>query len=231
MAKNTTTHRAWWSFLLIGLFTMGCAAPSAEPAAAPSPAASSAGVESLQAAEVATVERILDALPVRDSERVDGYEREYFGDGWIDTDGNDCRTRDDILQRDLTNVSLDEDNCTVLSGVLEVGPFTGERINFERGASDIDIDHLVALADAWDSGAHAWSEEERVLFANDPRNLLAVSAGENRSKGADSIDQWQPPNTSFMCAYATLIIDTKDAYGLSVTRSEKTALADALSTC
>ncbi len=234
----------WLSALLAGLLLTGCAGgtdafpdpdagsgsgDSGNSETAPDPEQSN---RSVMDSENGTIVLMAEELVVRDVADADGYERDKFGDGWQDPDGNGCDARNDMLARDLVDIVVDEDGCTVLTGVLEVGPFTGERIVFERGgSSEIDIDHLVALADAWDSGAGEWSKEQRVAFANDPNNLLSVSSSANRSKGADSFDEWTPPRSDYNCTYAQSIVSLKTSYELTVTASEKDALLAALAAC
>lgn len=100
-----------------------------------------------------------------------GYARELFGKGWLDTDGSGCGTREDILKRDLAGATF-KDGCKVLAGVLEKDPYTGNRIAHERGRTGVDIDHIVALSDAWQKGAGSWDKGKRIAFANDL--MLAV---------------------------------------------------------
>ncbi|MFG2923677.1 HNH endonuclease family protein [Streptomyces sp. NPDC048305] len=126
---------------------------SSSGAAAPAPAGSA-----LEAAE---------GLTVKGRAPKTGYDRDEFGSAWADTDRNGCGTRDDVLAEQLDDVSRDSDGCKVLSGVLDPDPYTGTRITFERGHSKVDIDHLVALSDAWQKGAQQWSDGKRRAFAND----------------------------------------------------------------
>ena len=157
-----------------------------------------------------------------------GYSREQFGDGWIDTDG--CDTRDRILTRDLTAKTY-LDDCRVESGAL-ADPYTAARIQFTRGgASEVDIDHVVALSDAWQKGAQRWPASTRVAFANDPLNLLAVDAHTNRSKGDGDAATWLPPNKPFRCAYVARQVAVKRKYTLAVTAAEKNAIGRVLATC
>ena len=171
----------------------------------------------------------LSSLP--DSEAA----REAFGQRWADTDHNGCDTRNDILARDLARPTFKPGtrDCVVLSGTL-AEPYTGATIEFQRGdktSSLVQIDHVVALADAWRSGAWQWDAQRRQEFANDPENLLAVDGQANEDKSASSADQWLPPNRAFRCDYVKRQIAVKNAYGLSVTRAEQDALAEQLSIC
>lgn len=173
----------------------------------------------------------LAELPVRDLDPLDGYRREEFGEAWSDVDGNGCDTRDDVLARDLTDVVLADDGCRVLSGTLP-DPYTGTTISFVRGpqSAQVQIDHVVALADAWRTGASTWADARRLAFANDPANLLAVQGAANQSKGAGDASQWLP-RSGYRCAYVLEQIRVKSAYGLWVTADEKAAMSDVLDGC
>jgi hypothetical protein len=172
----------------------------------------------------------LDTVQVRGKAPRTGYSREIFGPAWFDVDRNRCNTRDDILARDLQERQMDG-SCRVLAGILFPDPYTGENIRFVRGKSLVDIDHVVALAQAWESGAWQWRFPQRVRFANDPLNLLAVSARANRQKGDREAAAWLPSNRSFRCDYIARQIAVKVKYRLSVTSAEKAAMARVLRTC
>ncbi|GEL94160.1 HNH endonuclease family protein [Cellulomonas composti] len=166
-------------------------------------------------------------------EHADAYERSEFGTAWADVDRNGCDTRQDVLRRDLVAVTLDPaDACVVLSGSL-ADPYTGRTIPFLRGerSADVQIDHVVALADAWASGAAQWSPDRRERFANDPANLLAVDGPANEDKGASDAAQWLPPDPGYGCVYAVRQVRVKAAYGLSVASDERAALAAAIGSC
>ncbi|MFD9500330.1 HNH endonuclease family protein [Streptomyces sp. NPDC060035] len=109
----------------------------------------------------------VEGLTVKGRAPRTGYDRDEFGSAWLDTDRNGCGTRDDILADQLGEVSRAADGCKVLRGVLDPDPYTGTRITYERGRSKVDIDHLVALSDAWQKGARQWSDSKRRAFAND----------------------------------------------------------------
>lgn len=175
----------------------------------------------------------LDGLRVAGRGPRTGFERAAFGTGWVDTDRNGCDTRNDMLRRDLTAVVVRPGTrgCVVLSGV-RADPYTGTTIAFQRGGrSEIDIDHVVALSNAWVSGAAGWTTPRRVLFANDPLNLLAVDAGANRQKGDGDAATWLPPQRSFRCDYVTRQIAVKSKFDLSITPAEKSAMQRVLATC
>ncbi len=164
-----------------------------------------------------------------------GYERDLFGEGWVDTDRNGCDTRNDILARDLTDVTYrpGTHDCVVLRGTL-ADPYSGRTIDFLRGndtSDDVQIDHVVALADAWQTGAQGWSAATRVAFANDPLNLLAVSGPLNQQKGDGDAATWLPPNRAFRCSYIARQVAVKTAYGLWVKPPERDAMVRILSTC
>ena len=126
-----------------------------------------------------------------------GFTRAQFGQAWFDTDRNGCDTRNDILRRDLSRRQM-QNACKVLAGTLAPDPYTGTFIRFVYGgASEVDIDHVVALSEAWQKGAATWPAGKRLALANDPLNLLAVDAGANRSKGDGDTSTWLPPNKSF----------------------------------
>lgn len=164
-----------------------------------------------------------------------GYDRALFGQAWADVDRNGCDTRNDVLRRDLDEVVLkpDTNGCAVLTGVLD-DPYSGQRIEFVRGSSTsslVQIDHVVALGDAWQKGAQQWSTETREQFANDPLNLLAVDGGINQQKGAGDAATWLPPNRSYWCPYAARIVAVKSRYAVWVTSSEKERLISILDGC
>jgi hypothetical protein len=162
-----------------------------------------------------------------------GYSRDQFGQGWTDTDHNSCDTRDDILKRDLTSETFRADQgggCVVAAGVLK-DPYTAKTIRFTRGHSAVDIDHVVALSDAWQKGAAKWSPDKRTQLANDPLNLLAVDAPANRGKGDGDTATWLPPNKAFRCPYVARQVAVKKKYGLWVTGAEQAAMEKVLNTC
>lgn len=173
----------------------------------------------------------VEELPVKGRAPKTGYEREKFGSPWADTDSNGCRTRDDILKRDLEQVKFTDGTCKVSYGVLASDPYSGKEIVFRRGHSQIDIDHVVALSDAWQKGAKYWDASKRIALANDPLNLLAVDAGTNRAKGDGDTATWLPPNKAYRCQYVARQVAVKKKYELWVTAAEKAAMKRVLSTC
>ncbi|MEP7036328.1 MAG: DUF1524 domain-containing protein [Actinomycetota bacterium] len=170
-------------------------------------------------------------LTVRGRAPKTGYTRAQFGQAWFDTDRNGCDTRNDILRRDLVSRQM-KNSCKVLAGTLAPDPYTGTSIRFVYGgASEVDIDHLVALSDAWQKGAAAWPAGKRLALANDPLNLLAVDSSTNRSKGDGDTATWLPPYKAFRCTYVARQVAVKGKYGLWVTSAEKAAMTRVLATC
>lgn len=158
------------------------------------------------------------------------YARTQFGDGWSLTDG--CDTRNIILHRDMVNTAVN-DNCKVVSGTLN-DPYTGKTISFMRGATtsdDVQIDHVVALSNAWQTGAQQLTLIEREALANDPLELLAVDGQANQQKSDGDAATWVPSNKLFRCQYIARQIAVKVKYKLWVTQAEKDAMTKILSTC
>jgi hypothetical protein len=177
----------------------------------------------------------LETLAVKGRAPKTGYTRDQFGQSWADVDHNGCDTRNDILQRDLKSILFKEGthNCVVMSGVLP-DPYSGEQISFVRGnvtSLEVQIDHVVALSDAWQKGAQKLSLVTRTAFANDPLNLLAVKGRLNSQKGDGDAATWLPPLKSYRCAYVARQIAVKAKYSLWVTSAEKSAMASILQKC
>jgi hypothetical protein len=180
----------------------------------------------------------LKALQVRGWDRTSDFQRSQFGEAWSDDVNvefghNGCNTRDDILRRDLKNLVARPLTCFAQSGTL-VDPYTGTTIEFVRGprtSDSIEIDHVVALADAWYKGARAWDPQRRLDFANDPRNLLAVSPQANFDKAFRDASGWLPSNAAFRCDFVARQVEVKTAYGLWLSAKEKRAMTDVLSRC
>ncbi|MFE0778381.1 HNH endonuclease family protein [Streptomyces sp. NPDC058861] len=173
----------------------------------------------------------VDALTVKGRAPKAGYDRDAFGRGWIDVDRNGCGTRDDILKRDLTGVRYADGHCKVASGTLTDDPYTGTTVPYVRGRSKVDIDHVVALSDAWQKGAQQWNAETRRRFANDPLNLLAVDAATNRRKSDGDAATWLPPNGAYRCTYVARQVAVKKKYGVWVTEGERDAMKRILKEC
>lgn len=173
----------------------------------------------------------LAALPTKGRAPKTGYKRSQFGDGWAKAGG--CDTRNVILRRDLANTVLGDDNCKVQAGALS-DPYTGQRIAFKRGANSsgaVQIDHVVALSNAWQTGAQQLSSEQRISLANDPLELLAVDGPANQQKGDGDAATWLPSNKPFRCQYIARQIAVKKKYSLWVTPPERTAMERILASC
>jgi hypothetical protein len=212
--------------LLLSLFTAGAPATALTPVISATLAAESAGTP--EAAD------LLATLPIKGRAPKTGYERALFGPTWADVDRNGCDTRNDILQRDLTGLMFTNSvPCKVQSGVL-ADPYTGSTINFLRGtttSSDVQIDHVVALSDAWQKGAQQLTTEQRAAFANDPLNLQATDGRTNMQKGDGDAATWLPSNRGFRCEYVARQVSVKARYSLWVTQAEHDAIAGILSGC
>lgn len=209
--------------------------PSAEPTDDSDDAAGTGdtGVASSDDDAVVAALATLDTLEVKGRAPKTGYDRALFGQAWADVDRNGCDTRNDILARDLTDITYKDGTCRVLTGTLD-DPYTGQNINFVRGqdtSTAVQIDHLVALSDAWQKGAQQLSPERREQLANDPANLLAVDGPANMQKSDGDAATWLPANKSFRCTYVSKQIDVKAAYALWVTQAEKDAMVRILSDC
>jgi hypothetical protein len=170
------------------------------------------------------------ALPVKGRAAKTGYARTQFGPAWVDVNRNGCDSRNDMLGAYLTGTVM-SGSCKVLSGVLD-DPYTGAAISFVYGgASEVDIDHLVSLSDAWQKGAARWAYAKRVAFANDPLNLQPTDASANRQKSDSDAATWLPPNTSYRCAYVARQAAVKKKYGVWVTAAERAAMLSILGRC
>ncbi|WP_328809048.1 HNH endonuclease family protein [Nonomuraea montanisoli] len=185
--------------------------------------------------DVGEAKKKLGTLEVKGRAPRTGFERDKFGPAWADVDHNGCDTRNDILKRDLHDEKFKAGthDCIVLSGVLD-DPYSGKTIQFKRGqdtSTDVQIDHLVPLSDAWQKGAQQWTATKRKEFANDPLNLLAVDGPLNGQKSDSDAATWLPPRKAYRCAYIARQIDVKAKYGVWVTSGEKDAMQGILSSC
>jgi hypothetical protein len=186
----------------------------------------------------------LAALPVKGRAPMTGYSRSQFGPAWTDDttapwSHNGLDTRNDILSRDLTDVSCKSQtlkaapHCTVATGTLHE-PYTGQTIHFVRGfqtSAKVQIDHVVALGDAWQTGAQQLTFGQREALANDPLNLIAADGPANEAKGDSDAASWLPPNKSFRCDYVARQVAVKRKYGLWMTAAEKAAVGNVLAKC
>lgn len=176
---------------------------------------------------------ILEKISVKGKAPKTGYSRSEFTH-WLDPDKNGCDARNDTLKRDFASVVFKDASiqCKVVKGLL-LDPFSGKNINFdlENSNSNVDIDHIVSLSNAWQTGAAFISKETRTNFANDPLNLKAVDARLNRQKGDGDAATWLPPLKSYRCEYVSRQIAVKYKYSLWVTNPEKRAILRVLDKC
>jgi hypothetical protein len=182
----------------------------------------------------------LATLPIKGRAPKTGYARDQFGQAWTDDVSvpgghNGCDTRNDILRRDLiaTTLKPGTNSCVVLTGTL-ADPYTGNTIGFQRGtdtSTEVQIDHVVALSDAWQTGAQQLDATTRQNLANDPLNLQATDGPTNQRKSDGDAATWLPPNKSYRCTYVSRQVDVKAAYRLWVTQAEYDAIARTLNDC
>lgn len=174
---------------------------------------------------------VLEELEVKGRAPKTGYTREQFYDGWPLVDG--CSLRQRIIRRELGDSAVILDGCNVVAGEYDE-PYTGEHLVFQERAeiSDrIQIDHVVALSDAWQKGAQGLTAEERYEFATDALNLLAVDGEANKKKSDGDAATWLPANKKFRCQYVARQISVKYKYSLWVAAAEKEAIARILANC
>jgi hypothetical protein len=176
----------------------------------------------------------LGALAVKGRASGSDYDRSAFGQAWQDADHNGCDTRNDILRRDLHDVAFTRGSaCKVAAGTMHE-PYVGLRVRFVRGSDsskDVQIDHVVALGDAWQKGAQQLTPQQRQTLANDPLNLIAADGTANQEKSASDAATWLPKNKALRCHYVARQISVKAAYGLWVTQPERDAMARVLDSC
>ena len=172
---------------------------------------------------------VLEKLEVKGRAPKTGYSREEFYDGWPIVDG--CNLRQKILKRELGETAVLE-GCNVVSGEFDE-PYTGEHVilNNKTDVAKIQIDHVVALSDAWQKGAQYKDYETRNKIATDPLNLLAVDGPANEQKSDGDAATWLPKNKKFRCQYVARQVSVKYKYGLWVTEAEKEAILRVLGNC
>ncbi|MGN6409239.1 MAG: HNH endonuclease family protein [Curtobacterium sp.] len=208
-------------------------APTATGAPSATDAASAGDAPSAAAATAATARAELAALPVKGKAPATGYDRVgEFGTAWLDVDRNGCDTRNDVLARDLSAITR-QGPCRVMSGTL-VSPYTGATVDFVRGEGTstlVQIDHVVALENAWRTGAQQLSQREREALANDPENLFAVDQHSNAQKRSGDAATWLPAERSFRCTYVEHQVAVKTKYRLWVAPAEHDAMERILRAC
>lgn len=220
--------------------------PSATPTASATPFADDQAALAAFAGQAGTVAdasattdkaalAVLDTLAVKGRAPKTGYDRDQFGQRWLDVDRNGCDTRNDILRRDLVEVTTKPGtrDCVILTGTLH-DPYTGTTISFTRGQGTselVQIDHVIPLAWAWRNGAADWTDERREQFANDAINLAAVDGSANQSKSDRGPALWMPPASGYHCSYAIGFVQVLDSYDLTVPTEDATALRSTLTSC
>ena len=165
----------------------------------------------------------LAELPVKEKESGEDYERSLFSSSWASW--RDCNVRQKILNRDLTNITLADNDCAVTSGTL-IDPYSGKTLELTTKSavsSKVQIDHVVALSNAWQTGAKYLTKEERKALANDDLELIAVSSKDNQEKSDGDASEW--------CPYVARQIAVKLKYRLWITPTEKSAMTEVLLTC
>lgn len=172
---------------------------------------------------------ILAKLEVKGRAPKTGYNREQFYDGWPTVDG--CSLRQRIIKREFGDSAV-LDGCDVVAGEY-VEPYTGEfrRFTTREEISKLQIDHVVALSDAWQKGAQYTTKEVREKIATDPLNLLAVDGSANQQKSDGDAATWLPANKKFRCQYVARQVSVKYKYGLWVTEAERDAIQRILANC
>ena len=226
--------RATFSYPATAIILVGSLAITSFTLASPS---SKYQIELLELASANGAEfdpiKAIESLAVKGRAPKTGYSRSAFGPAWADVDRNGCDTRNDILKRDLTQITFraKTKDCIVEIGIL-TDPFSGGSINFQRGirtSALVQIDHVVALSNAWQTGIFKSDLATRKSFANDPLNLLAVKGSLNSQKRDGDAATWLPPNKPFRCDYVSRQVEVKVKYNLWLTRAEKEAILRILS--
>jgi len=188
--------------------------------------------DSADATSMPLAKVILEKLEVKGRAPKTGYNREEFYKSWPLIDG--CNLRQRIIKRELDESAvLADDGCTVTAGEFDE-PYTGSHLVFHQKSDlskGLQIDHVVALSDAWQKGAQYQTATERYNLATDPLNLLAVDSQANQSKSDGDAATWLPPNKAFRCQYVARQVSVKYKYHLWVTQAEHDAIARILDTC
>lgn len=188
--------------------------------------------EQVDGTDIILATSVLERLDVKGRAPKTGYRREEFYDGWPEIEG--CSLRQRIIRREVAATAVLADNqCTVIKGEY-VEPYTGKTLSFESKegfSKGVQIDHVVALSDAWQKGAQQLTQEERYNLATDPLNLLAVDSAANQQKSDGDAATWLPKNKGFRCQYVARQISVKYKYHLWVTEAEKAAMGRVLEVC
>ena len=205
--------------------------PSVTESVAPEPTPSATTSEPTSSATSPAL-TALATIPIKGRAPKTGYDRDLFASDWDYSFG--CDMRNKILRRDFVEFQFRSDSsCVIATGVL-LDPYTGQTINFVRGvgtSNEVQIDHVVAVSDAWQKGAQQLSSAQRYAFYNDPLNLLAVSGSANSQKSDSDAASWLPSNKAYRCAYVARQVAVKISYNLWVTQAEYDAISRVLRDC
>ena len=174
---------------------------------------------------------VLEKLEIKGRAPKTGYARTEFYNNWPNING--CSLRQIIIKRELGDTAVTDENCNVISGTFTEA-YTGNVMTFYQKSdfsSKIQIDHIVALSDAWQKGAQYQSKEERYNLATDPLNLIAVDSSANQQKSDGDAATWLPSNKAFRCQYVARQVSVKYKYGLWITQAEHDAIYNVLQKC
>ena len=209
--------------------------PSATASSTPSPSGASPSPSATTETATEASSPALNALatiPIKGRAPKTGYDRDLFASDWDYSFG--CDMRNKILRRDFVQFQFRSDSsCIIATGVLQ-DPYTGQTINFVRGvgtSNEVQIDHVVAVSDAWQKGAQQLSSAQRYAFYNDPLNLLAVSGSANAQKSDSDAASWLPANRAYRCSFVARQVAVKISYNLWVTQAEYDAIYRVLQEC
>ena len=206
--------------------------PSVSESAAPEPTPSDSPTAEPNASASSPALTALSAIPIKGRAPKTGYNRDLFASDWDYSFG--CDMRNKILRRDFIEFQFRSDSsCVIATGIL-LDPYTGQTINFVRGvgtSNEVQIDHVVAVSDAWQKGAQQLSSAQRYAFYNDPLNLLAVSGSANAQKSDSDAASWLPSNKAYRCAFVARQVAVKISYNLWVTQAEHDAISRILRDC
>lgn len=188
------------------------------------------GLQSVPSGQLAQARKLIERVRTAGRGPKTGYDRDEFGSAWTDSAKgvawarNGCDTRDDILHRDLTHITVRSGThgCVVTHGTYPVEPYTGKKATFDKEqATALQIDHVIALSLSWQMGSAHWNEAKRVQLANDPLNLLASNGSLNMSKGDAGPAAWLPPNKKVRCAYSVRAAQVAVKYDLPLPAPDK----------
>jgi len=219
-------------FILSSFF--GCSDTSEPERSVPAPSVTETPEPSVTESVALTSPALtaLATIPIKGRAPKTGYDRDLFASDWDYSFG--CDMRNKILRRDFVEFQFRSDSsCVIATGVL-LDPYTGQTINFVRGvgtSNEVQIDHVVAVSDAWQKGAQQLSSAQRYAFYNDPLNLLAVSGSANAQKSDSDAASWLPSNKAYRCAYVARQVAVKISYNLWVTQAEYDAISRVLRDC